>query len=152
VTHVPIPIDARIDVHVPRDVDYDVAMMPVKAAPRIAPGNTDRNARTKDEEAAPDNHSSRMIVVRPVCGPPPGAVNDHRIIYRYVYNLGNGGFDDDPLALRIDHDPLLAGGPQVSLGLGSLPELLHGLHYLGLLGKEGVSQHLHPLKSIVHHL
>jgi hypothetical protein len=146
-TQVPVPIDPVIDVHVPRDVDYHVVVMPVKAAPRIAPGDADRHP-----EAEADDPSPRIIVVGGVRRPPPWAIDDRRIVYRHVDNLGDGRFDDDGLALGILDDRLFVGGPQAALGLGLLSELLDRVHHPILLGQKGVSQLLRPLEPVIHHL
>ncbi len=152
VTHVPVPLDVIVDLHISVDVDYHVMTMPVKAAPRIAPSQTNRHAEAKADDTTRNDHSPRMIVVGPVHRPPPRAVNDHRIIHGHVNHLGSSGFDHDLLALRVHDDSLLARCPQVALGLGPLPELLDRCHDLLFLSQESVSQLLRPVEPVVHHL
>jgi len=93
-THVPVPVDPIIDVPVPRDVHHHVMVMPVKAAPRIAPGDANCHPETEADDPSP-----RIIIVWGVRWPPPWAIDDHRIVYRHVDYLGDSRFDDDGLAL-----------------------------------------------------
>jgi hypothetical protein len=93
-THVPVPVDPIIDMRVPRGVDHHVVVMPVKATPRIAPGDTDRHPETEADDPSP-----RIIIVWGVRRPPPWAIDDRRIVYRHVDDLGDSRFYDDGLAL-----------------------------------------------------
>ena len=151
-THVSGSVDPIIDVHVPRDVDHHVVVMPVKAAPCIAPGDTDRHPEAEADDPSRNDSSPRIIVVWGVRRPPPRAIDDRRIICRHVNHLGDGRFDDDGLGLWFHDDLLFAGGPQVALGLSLLSQHLDGVHHLILLGKKGIPQLLRPLEPVVHHL
>ena len=152
VTHVPVPVYVIIDGNIPRHIDHHVVVMPVKAAPRIAPSDTDRHPDAKADSTARNHRSPRMIVVRAVCRPPPWAVNNHRIVYGYIDHLRNRGLDDDLLGLWIHDDALFIRTSQVTLSLGPLSELLDCVHHLVLLIKESVAQLLRPVKVVVHHL
>jgi hypothetical protein len=115
-SHVPVPVDPFIDVNVPLDVNHDVVVMPVKAAPRVAPGNADSHPEAEGDDIPRNDCPPWIIVVWRVSRPPPPAIDNRRIVDRYVDHLGGGGFDDDGLGLWFHDDSLFGGGRQAALG------------------------------------
>ncbi len=152
VIHIPVPVYVIVDLHVPLNVDDDVMTMPIKASPRIAPGNSNPDPEAKADDTASYDHSPRMIKIRTVCRPPPGTVNNHGIINRHVYDLRGHGLYDDLLGFRVHHDVLLVCRHKISLLPGAQPELLNRCHDLFFLTKKGISQLLRPVQPVTHHL
>jgi hypothetical protein len=79
-----------------------------------------------------------------------GAVYHYRIIAGNVDYLGVSLFDYDHLFIfhRLGFYLQLLAGLQVALLLGLRAHALHGIHYVGLLGQNGISEIGRPLDVI----
>jgi hypothetical protein len=139
-----------VDRDVLRRIYVYVTAGPIGASPGIPPGSSQAHGDTERNKAGADNSiTRRMIIVRGICRVPPGAIYDHWIVNRNIYDMRVRGFDHDRLFLN--HHHLLGRCFEGALRLGFGSQVLNRGHYLVFLTEKGVSKILGPFQVFVHH-
>ena len=126
--------------------DADVAIAPIPTAP--APKRTDRDIAVVNSGRIGVAHRW-WNVGRGIIGIGPRAVGIGRVIERHVNNVGIGRCDRDLVVL---HRHLAARIGVQFVGItGFTAQALHGIHHVGLLRQEGITQLGEPIEVAIHH-
>jgi hypothetical protein len=135
------PANVRVTNEIVIVIDVDVVAAPAAApAPTAAPKRTHHHSHAKRNRQAGGVVSCRRVVNRWV-GIQGRTPNHHRVIRRYINDLGTRRFDHDHTFV-LDYFgfySLLFSRFQVAFVLGLLPHALHGIHHVALLGQKGVA-------------
>jgi hypothetical protein len=131
-------------------VDIDAVAAPATTpAPAATPKRSHHDSDAKRDRDAGSIVTPRRIVNRRI-GINGRPVDDDRIVRRYVHHLRIGLFDHDDAFVFYDlgFHRLLLSGLQSALVLRLLAHSLNGIHDVGLLRKEGITQIGRPLNVV----
>jgi hypothetical protein len=142
-------VAVAVEIVIVVDRNVVVAAPPAAVTPASAPRCSHGKADSERNRHSRGIVSWRRIVDWGV-GIDRWAVDHDRIIRWYIHDLWISLFDHDhTLALDdFGFDLLLFGRFQIAVVLGLLAHALHGIHYIGLLRQECVTQVGRPLNVI----
>jgi hypothetical protein len=146
------PVYTVIDVGIPVNVNIDVTVSPIAVSPRIAPRRPYGKAHSERDHRYARHVPRRVVIIGGIGRIPPGSIDHRRIVGRYVDNLRILRLDDDGLRLLLHRDLLPFGALQVAFPISLKAQLLDRVHHVFLLCKKGITQLLHPVQLLIHHI
>jgi hypothetical protein len=149
----PVDINVPVDIDITVDIYIHIMAAPTPGAPAPTPDRSYRYSSPEPEHTDSDGNSgptAGRINQRRIRRIPPWPIDNYRVISRHINDFGICRLD--LYGLSLDNHLLLLGRLEIARGLGLLPQFLNGIHDIGLLGQESLTQPLCPRRLLGHHV